>query len=104
MKCTSLGVICMLFGANSLANAAPSINDLQDAFDREASVAGGFHDKDLKIVGVDCQPDGQRKFVCQVGFVKTAERSDRVYIDAASIERTADGNWKLLRGLCRRLL
>ena len=70
----------------------------------QASVAEALHDKDLKIVGVDCQPDGPTKFSCQVGFIKTEEQSDRVYIDAVSIERIANGNWKLRRGLCRRLL
>jgi hypothetical protein len=63
-----------------------------------------LHDDDLEIVGVDCHAGAPARFLCQVGFVKQNDDPDRVFLDAALIERRAGGGWKLLRGLCKRLL
>jgi hypothetical protein len=82
----------------------PSIADLQAAYDRAAAKAGELHDKDLKIVGIDCRPSPGRRFSCQIGFVKTDDDLDRVFLDAALVERAASREWTLLRGLCRRLI
>jgi hypothetical protein len=81
----------------------PSVAGVQAAFDREAIVADGKHDRDLKITGLECMPD-QAKYFCQVNFVRTEQASGQVYLDAALIERRDDGDWKLLKGLCRRLI
>jgi hypothetical protein len=83
----------------------PTAADLQRAYDAEVSNgADRLHDKNLRIVGAQCAAEGGEAFSCQVGFVKTDEDSDRVYLDAALVRRDGDGGWKLLRGLCRRLL
>ena len=84
--------------------SAPSLQDIQAAYDKAAALAGELHDKDLKIVGVDCHPGTGAKFYCQVGFVKTEYDPARVFLDAALVERNASRDWTLLRGLCRRLL
>lgn len=81
----------------------PSVGDLQRAYDREATVAGADHDEDVVIVGADCSADGETRYVCQVGFKKSSENWERVYLDGALLERE-NGQWKLLRGLCRRLI
>jgi len=81
----------------------PSVGDLQRAYDREASFAGADHDEDVVIVGADCSTDGETRYVCQVGFKRSNENSERVYLDGALLERE-NGQWKLLRGLCRRLI
>ncbi|MCC3246961.1 hypothetical protein LG047_16830 [Methylocystis sp. WRRC1] len=86
------------------AATAPTIENLQAAYNREANVAGGLHDKDLRIVGLECATVEGARFACQVGFVKEEEGADRVYLDAALVERKSAEDWKLLRGLCRRLL
>jgi hypothetical protein len=82
----------------------PTMAALQQAYDREKNAAGGLHDDDLEIVGVDCHAGAPARFLCQVGFVKQNDDPDRVFLDAALIERRAGGGWKLLRGLCKRLL
>ncbi len=66
---------------------------MQSAYDREAAVAGALHDPDVVIVGVDCAAFDATKFTCQVGFKKRDENSDRVYLDAALIERER-GGWE----------
>ncbi len=91
--------------ASRTADAGPpTIMDLQSAYDRAALVAGELHDKDLKIVGVDCHPGMSGRYTCEVGFVKTDYDRTRVFLDAALVERGASKDWTLLRGLCRRLL
>jgi len=82
----------------------PTVVDVQAAYDREVVVAGALHEKDLKIVRVECHSGDPNRFFCEVGFVKTDIDSHWVYLDAALIEWTETGEWKLLRGLCRRLL
>ena len=101
-SCLPMGFI--LAAWLGVADAPPTTPELQAAYDREVEVAGSLHDKDLKIVGADCHPGDPGKFVCQVGFVEANIDPDRVYLDAALVERTEAGQWKLLRGLCRRLL
>ena len=98
-----LVVFCGLGVFLASPTARPSIGDLQRAYDREAADGGNKHDKDLVIVGVDCAASGATRYICQVGFKRSEENSDRVYLDAALLERQSEG-WKLLRGLCRRLL
>jgi hypothetical protein len=82
----------------------PTIMDVQAAYDRAALAARELHDKDLKIVGVDCHPGTSGRYTCEVGFVKTDYDRTRVFLDAALVERSASKEWTLLRGLCRRLL
>jgi hypothetical protein len=82
----------------------PTIVDLHSAYDRPALVAGELHDKDLKILGVDCRPGMSGRYTLDVGFVKTDYDRTRVFLDAALVERGASKDWTWLRGLCRRLL
>lgn len=82
----------------------PTAGDLQTAYDRAAVEAASLHDAGLKIVGIECDPAEGVTWTCTVGFVKTDERSDRVYLDSALVERRGPADWKLLQGLCRRLL
>lgn len=82
----------------------PTIMDVQAAYDRAALAAGELHDKDLKVVGVDCHPGTSGRYTCEVGFVKTDYDRTRVFLDAALVERGGAKDWTLLRGLCRRLL
>jgi len=98
------GAVAMCNPASPTIPAAPTIENLQTAYNREANVAGGLHDRDLKIVGLECAAAEGAKYACQVGFVKDEDGADRVYLDAALIERRGASDWKLLRGLCRRLL
>jgi hypothetical protein len=84
-------------------SATPGLAEIQRAYDNEAAVAGDKHDKNLKVVGVDCEKDAGPRISCQVGFVEPADFGDRVFLDAALLERKG-ADWKLLRGLCRRLL
>ena len=104
MACSTFKVLCLLMGASTASDAPPTVPTLQAAYEREATGADVLHDRDLKILGIDCQADGSARFFCQVGFKKTSEPSDRVYLDAALVERRSDGDFKLLRGLCKRLL
>jgi hypothetical protein len=91
--------------ASGTAEAGPpTIMDVQAAYDRAALAAGDLHDKDLKIVGVDCHPGVSGRYTCEVGFVKTDYDRRRVFLDAALVERGPSKDWTLLRGLCRRLL
>ena len=83
--------------------AAPSVADVQAAYDRAALSADGLHDGDIRIVGVDCRPGTGMRFSCQVGFVKSEFDPTRVFLDTALVERTPKG-WTLARGLCRRLI
>jgi hypothetical protein len=93
----------LLIGHAGGAGQLPSVAGLQAAFDREAIVADGKHDRDLKITGLECTPD-QSKYFCQVNFVRTEQSTGQVYLDAALVERRDGGDWKLLKGLCRRLI
>ena len=101
----TVGLRSLLGGPQGTADAGPpTIMDVQSAYDRAALVAGELHDKDLKIVGVNCHPGTSGRYSCQVGFVKTDYDRTRVFLDAALVERGASRDWTLLRGLCRRLL
>jgi hypothetical protein len=91
-----------LIGQAFAVEGTPTVADLQGAYDREAGQDSALHDKDLKIVGAECQPAESARFFCEVGFVKTGDDPDRVYLDAAVVEREAPTRWKLLSGLCRR--
>jgi len=96
----ALGCAALAYSAWS---ATPSVGDLQRAYEREATIPDGKHDPDLVVVGADCVARNDQRYFCQVGFKRSEENSDRVYLDAALIERR-EGQWKLLSGLCRRLL
>jgi len=93
---------CAVF-AYSVWSSTPSIGDLQRAYEREATIPDGKHDPDVVVVGVDCSARGEQRYFCQVGFKRSEENTDRVYLDAAVVERQ-NGRWKLRSGLCRRLL
>jgi len=91
--------------ASGTADAGPpTIMDLQSAYDRAALVAGELHDKDLKILGLDCHPGLSGRYSCQVSFIKTEYDPTRVFLDAALVKRGSFKAGTLLRGLCRRLL
>ena len=90
--------------ADAADGGPPTVTDIQAAYDRAALLAGELHDKDLKIVGLDCHPGIGGRYSCQVGFVKSGYDPTRVFLDAALVERGPSRGWKLLRGLCRRLL
>ena len=89
--------------ASGVWSSTPSVGDLQRAYEREAAIPDGKHDPDVVVVGVDCAARGEQRYFCQVGFKRSEENSDRVYLDAAVVERE-NGRWKLRSGLCRRLL
>jgi hypothetical protein len=82
----------------------PTIGETQEAYDREAAAGGALHDKDLKVVGVHCRGGADRRRWCQVSFIEQSGDPDRVFFDAALLERNDHRSWKLLSGLCRRLL
>jgi len=95
----------MLMKGAPAPSGPPTLADLQAAYDSEAQLAGPLHDKDLKIVGLECHPgSAPSRFYCEVGFVKSQLDPDRVFLDAAEVERRGPGSWKLLSGLCRRLI
>lgn len=104
MACLVGKLFCGLLVAYSGVQASPTIPGIQAAFDREALVADGKHDRDLKITGLDCTQEQDSKYFCQVNFIRAEQHSGQVYLDAALIEQKGDGDWKLLKGLCRRLL
>jgi len=95
-----------LFGLAPAArsDAAPTTGQLQSAYDREAARAAALHDDQLKIVGLDCASADAATMSCTVGFTKEQQEPGRVFIDAALIAREKSGEWRLLKGLCRRLL
>ena len=64
------------FMALSMA-AAPSVPDVQAAFDREAILSDGLHDRDLKILEADCRPGENARYYCQVGFIMAGEGSEQ---------------------------
>jgi hypothetical protein len=104
-----LGVAALCWAAVSTrargeASGPPTVADLQGAYDNEARGDSALHDKDLEILGLDCHTIGPSRFVCDVGFVETGGEPGRVYLDAALVERLPGQGWKLLRGLCRRLI
>ncbi len=91
--------------ASGTADAGlPTVTDVQAAYDRAALVAGELHDKDLKILGLDCHPGLSGRYSCQVSFIKTEYDPTRVFLDAALVKRGSFKAGTLLRGPCRRLL
>ncbi len=106
MACLLGKFLCALMIGHSGAATLepPSIENIQAAFDREATTNDGKHDKDIKITGLECLSDSPPKYSCQVNFVRSEQNSGQVYLDVALVEWREDGNWKLLKGLCRRLL
>lgn len=106
LRMMSLPVLALL-AATLPAAAGPALPDaaaVQAAYDRAAASAEDRHDADVRILGVDCAEAGGTRVTCTVGFAKTDEASDRVYLDSALVERRSGGDWTLLQGLCRRLL
>jgi hypothetical protein len=85
-----------------LAANPPALSDLQAAYDREALRATKLHDPGLKIVGADCSPAEEGSYLCQIGYQKARQTSDRVFLDGALFVRDRRGTWTLINGLCRR--
>jgi len=80
--------------AFSVSDSKPAVGDLQRAYERESAIPDGKHDLDLVVLGVDCAARDDRRYFCQVGFKLTETDPDRVYLDAALIERQ-NGQWRL---------
>ena len=82
---------------------APTVREVQTAYDQAAANAGSSHEADLKVVRLDCSRSEGMRYSCRVDFVKTASDPTRVFLDTALIERRTPKRWTLLRGLCRNL-
>ena len=82
------------------ADGAPTVAEIQQAYDAEAGRGDGLHVPGLRIVGALCDPLGDQ-FSCQVGFSQPGE--ERVYLDIAAVTREGE-RWRLRSGLCRRSL
>lgn len=95
--------ICFASLPQRAGGRPPTVGEIQMAYVRAASAAGELHDKDLKVVGVDCRPTGGRRRWCRIEFVKEAVDPKIVFLDTALLERKGDEGWTLLRGLCRGL-
>ena len=96
-------VIFAGFQSEQRREGAPTVGEVQAAYDRAAATAGVSHDTDLKVVQVDCRRSAGVRYFCGVDFVRTASDPTRVLLDMAIVERRSPDGWILLRGLCRRL-
>jgi hypothetical protein len=84
-------------------DGAPTVLEVQAAYDAAAATAGSSHDADLKVVQLDCRRSEGVRYSCRVDFVKAASDPIRVFLDTAIVERRSSTRWILLRGLCRHL-
>jgi hypothetical protein len=82
---------------------APTVGELQVAYDHAAVEARAGHDADLKILQTDCRRSDGGRYSCRVDFVRAAADPSQVYLDIAVVERRSFAGWRLLKGLCRDL-
>jgi hypothetical protein len=93
--------LLVLSQAGCREDGPPTMDELQAAYGRAAAISGGKHDPSLTIVGTDCAQADAGRYLCQVGYRRAQQVTDRVFIDAALFQRSG-GDWQLLSGLCRR--
>lgn len=91
------------FRSERRREGAPTVGEVQAAYERAATPARSSHDADLKIVQVDCRRSADARYSCRVDFVKAVSDPTRIFLDMAIVERRNPNGWILLRGLCRNL-
>ena len=96
-------VIFTGFQTERRREGAPSVREVQAAYDQAAANGGSSHEADLKVVQLDCSRSEGVRYSCRVDFVKTASDPTRVFLDMAIVERRIPKGWTLRRGLCRNL-
>ena len=91
------------FQSERRREGAPTVPEVQAAYDWATATAGSLHHADLKVVKLDCRRSEGARYSCRVDFVKTASDPGRVFLDMAVVERRSPNGWILPRGLCRNL-
>ena len=91
------------FQSEQRREGAPTVPEVQAAYDRAAAAAGSLHDADLKVVQLDCRRTEGVRYSCRVDFVRAASDASQVFLDMAIVERQSPDGWRLLKGLCRNL-
>ena len=95
-----------IFLAISVASPAipvePTTGIVQAAYERESERGDPRHDKNLKVLSVDCNSGKiEHEFLCWVTFTSTVDPAQPLYYDVAAVADT-DTGWALKTGLCRR--
>ena len=94
-------VVAMLFCSAAIA-ATPTREIVQAAYEREAGRGDPRHDKNLKVLSVECgQGKFEREYLCWITYTSTADPAKPLFYDVAAVADTQDG-WALMSGLCRR--
>lgn len=93
---------CSMVGVGCNLTPAPSVATIQAAYDREVSNASSLHDKNLQVLEAKCDvKNADGRYLCQVTFMSTADRTQRLYFDIVSVAPLGS-DWELKSGLCRR--
>jgi hypothetical protein len=96
---------CLLFVIVfiSPANAAPPTSDIvQAAYERERGRGDLRHDKNLKVLSVECaQGKIDKEYLCWITYTSTSDPAKPLFFNVAAIAETHEG-WTLRSGLCRR--
>ena len=87
----------------SAANAAtPTLDIVQSAYEREAARGDPRHDKNLKVLSVECAKGKiDNEYLCWITYTSTVDPANPLFYDVAAVADTQDG-WALKSGLCKR--
>ena len=84
------------FQSERRREGAPTVPEVQAAYDWAAVSAGSLHDSDLKVVQLDCRRSEGMRYSCRVDFVRAASDASQVFLDMAIVERQSPDGWRLL--------
>lgn len=105
-KLTLVGAACAIAGGLVAAlavspNAAPRIEEIQGAYEREAAAADARHSKSLSIRSAQCAADRDATHLCWIQFTEGDEPAAAIQFDVVVVSRTSAG-WRLDSGLCKQ--
>ena len=84
----------------ALPGTGPGAADVQQAYDAAKLETGSRHNDDLKIREAQCSALENRRYACQIDFVRADQPRGRLYFTMVTIEKRKDA-WALIAGLCR---
>lgn len=91
---------CSLAGLFCNTASVPDVSIVQSAYEQEERRGSPLHDKNLRVLKVECGDRQSNTFLCQVAFLSNDDPQQRLYFDVIAIARN-DRGWELKSGLCK---
>lgn len=82
-------------------NPAPTIADIQNAYETALIAPGASALPGLRVTRAQCFEGRRGSFLCEVKYSSTTTSQNGTQTDLVAIERKSNGEWILISGLCR---